>query len=69
MPNNKKREWMVDIIGCTGSEGFKSEYIIVRQVTTIGKTINQTDYEVALLKLKKAIERLIEFSDGDEIRR
>ena len=63
------REWMVDIIGSSTSEGFISHEIHIRQVTVVGKKINQKEYEVLLPKLKKAIEALIEFSLGDEIRR
>ena len=65
----EKREWMVDIVGTSTSEGFISKQIIVRQVTILGKEINQEEYEILLRKLKKAIESLIEFSLGDEIRR
>jgi len=63
------REWMVSIIGTDTGEKFISNHIQIQQVTIVGKKIKQDEYEVLLRKLKKAIESLIEFSLGDEIRR
>ena len=65
----RKREWMVDIIGTSTGEGFVSNHIQIRQVTIRGKRINQKEYEQLLRKLRKAIESVIEFSLGDEIRK
>ena len=67
-----KREWMVDIAGTTnsGTPDFIPDMIQVRRVTRIGQhAIKPEEYLEQLRRMKKTIEYIIEFSDGDEIRR